>query len=138
MNKYFIFFDDKLINVVLVLLISLILTSVILLVCKKLFKFNCSPLIFFLFVIARLVIGEKIRSNDNIKFRNSAIHSLVVEQVEFNDHRFRNTLENGMVFFTEAEVSIGDSIVKKANSNTYQKYEKDYNGNYVFVKEYTY
>ena len=41
-----------------------------------------------------------------------------------------------VVFYTSDQVSTGDSIVKKANSNTYQKYEKDYNGNYDFVKEY--
>ena len=43
-----------------------------------------------------------------------------------------------VVFYTSDQVSTGDSIVKKANSNTYQKYEKDYNGNYDFVKEYNY
>jgi len=138
MDKYFIFFDDRLINIILVFLVSLIITVVLLIVCKKLFKFNCSPLIFFVFVITRLMIGEKIRSDDNIKFRNSYIHSVIIEQDEFNDHRFRNILKSRMVFYTEDEVTVGDSIVKKANSNIYQKYKKDDFGNFVFVKEYTY
>ena len=138
MDKYFIFFDDKLINIIFVFLVSIIITVIILIACKKIFKFNCSPLIFFIFVITRIVMGERIRHDDNIKFLNSSIHSVVIEQVEFNDHRFRNILKNGLIFYTEDEVTVGDSISKNANSNTYQKYEKDVFGYYIFVKEYTY
>ena len=138
MDKYFVFFDDNLINIFFVFISSIIITLIILYLSKKIFKFNMPPYIFLLFIIIRLVIGEKIRSNDNDKFINLPIHSVIIEQVEFNSHRFRSILRNGIVFYTSDQVSTGDSIVKKANSNTYQKYEKDYNGNYDFVKEYNY
>jgi len=138
MDKYFIFVDNNLINGIFVLLVSIIITVIILIACKKLFKFNCSPLIFFVFIITRLIIGGKIIRNENTKFINSSIHSVIIKQDEWRRNMYRNKLKNGICFYTEDEVLIGDSIVKKANSNTYQKYEKDYNGNYEFVKEYTY
>jgi hypothetical protein len=138
MDKYFIFVDNNLINGLFVFLASIIITIIILIVCKKLFKFNCSPLIFFVFIITRLIIGGKIIRNENTKFINSSIHSIVIEQDEWRRNMYRNKLKNGLIFYTEDEVLMGDSIVKNGKSNTYQKYKKDYNGNYVFVKEYNY
>ena len=99
MDKYFVFFDDNLINIFFVFISSIIITLIILYLSKKIFKFNMPPYIFLLFIIIRLVIGEKIRSNDNDKFINLPIHSVIIEQVEFNSHRFRSILRNGIVFF---------------------------------------
>ena len=138
MDKYFIFVDDNLINGIFEVITSIVLTAIILIICKKIFKFNCSPLIFFLFIIIKLVIGVKIRSNDNTKFINSSIHSVIIQKVEWKAHMYRNELRNRLIFYSEDEVYLGDSIVKKANSNIYQKYKKDDFGNFVFVKEYTY
>ena len=138
MDKYFLFVDENLLNVVLALIASIILTWIILIISKKVFDFNCPPFIFIIFIIARLAIGGKIKSNDHTIFRSSSIHSVVIEQVEWRRQLYRNRLRNGLTFYSENEVSTGDSIVKKADSNTYLKYEKDYNENYVFIKEYTY
>jgi len=138
MDKYFIFVDDNLINVIFVFMASIIITLIIVYLCKKIFKFNCPTFIFFLFIIIRLLIGGKIKSNDNTKFRSSSIHSVVIQQVEWRAHMYRNELRNGFIFYSEDEVSLGDSIVKQENNIIYQKYKKDDFGNFVFVKEYTY
>ena len=75
--------------------------------------------------------------SDNTKFINSSIHSVIVERVERRAGMYRNKLKNGLTFYAE-EVSMGDSIVKNANSNMYQRYEKNYDGIYELMKEYDY
>jgi len=138
MDKYFIFSDDNLINVLFVFSASIIITLIIKYLCKKIFKFNCPGYIWFIFIVIRLVIGYKIDKADAARFIEAPVHSIVIKQVECRADYYRNFLIDGHVFITIDEVSVGDSIVKKANSNTYQKYEKDYNGNYMFVKEFDY
>ncbi len=138
MDKYFIFSDDNLINVLFIFSTSIILTLLIAYLCKKLFKFNCPGYIWFVFIIIRLVIGYKIDKADAAKFIEAPVHSVVIKQVECRAHYYRNFLKDGHVFITIDEVTLGDSISKNANSNTYQKYETDVFGYYIFVKEYNY
>ena len=137
MDKYFIFVDNNLINGIFEFTASILLTIIILIICKKIFKFNGPAFIWFLFIIARMIIGGKIMRSDNTKFINSSIHSVIVERVERRAGMYRNKLKNGLTFYAE-EVSMGDSIVKNANSNMYQRYEKNYDGIYELMKEYDY
>jgi len=138
MDKYFIFVDQNAINVFFSFFIIILITIIVMFVSEKLFRIKYSGLIFVVLFIAKFIIGGRITNNDNQEFIKSSIHSVIIEHFENRAGMYRNKLRNSMVFYSIDEVTIGDSIVKKANSNTYQKYKKDDFGNYVFVKEYNY
>lgn len=86
----------------------------------------------------RIVIVQSVSTHINKLFIRSEIHSVVTEQIEYRSGAYRCKLKNGLTYFASSNTNtldrIGDSIVKKANTDSFYVYRKDNQSENYLIK----
>lgn len=123
MDKYFLFYDQTILSTVVRFIIIIIIEVIMYLILKKHFKYWMEICVFIIFYICVSIIGDKIVSNTNRLFVRTKINSTVINRYEWKSSAYRCTLKSGIVFF--GDVQVGDSIAKKAHTDSFYVYRKD-------------
>jgi hypothetical protein len=130
MDIYCFVYDQSLLNFAFTLVTLFGLLFLLSKVAKRLFDRKWALALFLILYFAfRIAIVQVINSHTNKLFVQSEIHSVVIDQIEWRSGAYRCKLGNGIMYFASSNANtldqIGDSIVKKANTDSFYVYRKD-------------